>query len=171
LSRLSVWWWSLGIRVEFTARGCPGQNGAHEQHHRVLKAETARPPARTLPGQQRRLDRWRRDYNHLRPHEALGQKVPGSRYHSQPRTGTPARPPRYGRAAAVRSVHPNGEIAWEGHKRFVGDAFAGQHVGLYRLEEGVWSVRFLHLEIGHLHRTDSGGMRPASVSPPLTPKV
>ena len=172
LSRLSVWWWSLGIRVEFTAKGCPGQNGAHEQHHRVLKAETARPPARTLPGQQRRLDRWRRDYNHLRPHEALGQKVPGARYHSKPGPGTTARPPaRYGRAAAVRSVHTNGEIAWEGHKRFVGDAFAGQHVGLYRLEEGVWSVRFLHLEIGRLHRTDPGGMRPVSASPPLTPKV
>jgi transposase InsO family protein len=165
LSRLSVWWWTLGIRVDFTDRGCPGQNGAHEQHHRELKAETAQPPARTLPAQQKRLDRWRRDYNQRRPHETLGQKMPVAHYHFKPapRKLIPI-PPRYTKAVAQRRVHPNGEIAWEGNRRFVGDAFAGHHVGLYLLEEGVWSVRFLHMEIGHLHRTDPGGMRPASVS-------
>lgn len=172
LSRLSVWWWSLGIGVEFTAKGCPGQNAAHEQHHRVLKADTARPAARTMSAQQQRFDRWRRDYNHRRPHEALGQKVPAGRY--RPGRGPEVRPrpgSGHARASAVRRVHPNGEIMWEGRRRFVGDAVAGHPVGLYRLEEGVWSVRFLHLELGHLHRTDPGAMRPARAQPPATPKL
>ena len=41
LSTLSVWWLRLGIKVEFTRRAKPQDNGAHEQMHRVLKAETA----------------------------------------------------------------------------------------------------------------------------------
>ena len=172
LSRLSVWWWSLGIRVEFTAKGCPAQNGAHEQHHRILKADTARPAARTMSAQQQRFDRWRRDYNHRRPHEALGQKVPARCY--RPGRGTRVRSPRgtgHGRASAQRRVHPNGEIMWEGRRRFVGDALAGQVVGLYRLAEGVWSVRFLHLEMGHLRRNDPGAMRPARAQSSPTPNL
>jgi transposase InsO family protein len=170
LSGLSVWWWRLGIRVEFTGKGRPDQNAAHEQHHRVLKAETALPPAARPQGQQRRFDRWRSDYNHRRPHEALGQRAPARKY--RPRPGSPvclAAEPSYRAAEAVRRVHPNGEIVWEGRRRFVGDALAGQPVGLYRLSQGVWSVRFLHLELGHLHRTDAGAMRPARVRQP--PKV
>ena len=56
LTRLSAWWTALGIRVEFIAPGHPEQNGAHEQMHRVLKAETTQPPSGHLRAQQRRLD-------------------------------------------------------------------------------------------------------------------
>jgi transposase InsO family protein len=90
LSRLSVWWWSLGIRVEFTAKGHPEQNAAHEQHHRVIKADTLRPPAPTPPAQQQRFQRWRHYYNHQRSHEALKQKTPASRYHPRRKEFTPA---------------------------------------------------------------------------------
>jgi hypothetical protein len=162
LASLAVWWWRLGIRVEFTAKGHPEQNAAHEQHHRILKADTARPPAPTAVAQQQRFQRWRHYYNQRRPHEALGQRPPASCYHPRPQTKAVTTPlPRYGRTATVRRVHPNGEIVWEGRRRFIGDALAGQPVGLYRLAEGVWSVRFLHLELGHLHRADPGAMRPA----------
>lgn len=162
LSTLSVWWWRLGIRVEFTAKGHPEQNAAHEQHHRILKADTARPPAANPKAQQQRFQRWRKDYNHRRPHEALGQQTPARRYQPYPQAKVDLRADwRHGRAVAVRRVHPNGEIAWEGRRRFIGDALAGQIVGLYSLAEGIWSVRFQHLELGHLHRTDPGAMRPA----------
>jgi putative transposase len=162
LSRLSVWWWRLGIRVEFTAKGHPEQNAAHEQHHRVLKADTLRPPAPTPTAQQQRFQRWRYYYNYQRPHEALKQKTPASRYRPRRKGLTPVPVlPRYDRAVAVRRVHPNGEIVWEGRRRFIGDALAGQHVGLVELAKGIWSVRFLDLELGHLHRADPGAMRPA----------
>lgn len=163
LSALSVWWWRLGIGVEFTAKGHPEQNASHEQHHRILKADTARPPAANPKAQQQRFQRWRQDYNHRRPHEALGQQMPADRYQSHPRTKLALRPDwRHGRAVDRRRVHPNGEIVWQGRRRFIGDALAGQVVGLYHLAEGIWSVHFLHLELGHLHRTDPGAMRPAN---------
>lgn len=47
LTRLSAWWVRLGIRVEFGRPGCPQDHAAHEQWHRVLAAETARPPPPT----------------------------------------------------------------------------------------------------------------------------
>ena len=52
LSRLSVQWLKLGIRLERIEPGCPQQNGRHERMHRTLKAETAKPPAATLAAQQ-----------------------------------------------------------------------------------------------------------------------
>jgi transposase InsO family protein len=46
LTRLSAWWFRLEIAVEFTTPGRRCENGAHEQFHRVYKAEVARSPAR-----------------------------------------------------------------------------------------------------------------------------
>jgi putative transposase len=167
LSGLSVWWWRQGIRVEFTAKGHPEHNAAHEQHHRILKADTARPPARTFSAQQKRFDRWRYYYNHLRPHEALNQQVPASLYRPRPHQGTlELATVRYKGAFATRRAHPNGEIVWEGRRRFISDAVAGETLGLYPREPGVWSVRFLQLELGHLHRSDPGAMRPAAYIKP-----
>jgi transposase InsO family protein len=80
LSVLSAWWWRVGVAVEFTRPGHPEDNGAHEQMHRELKRETARPPAQTLQTQQRRSQRWIRYYNHERPHQALGGDVPADHY-------------------------------------------------------------------------------------------
>ena len=45
LTRLSVGWVKLGIRLERIDPGCPQQNGRHERMHRTLKADTTRPPA------------------------------------------------------------------------------------------------------------------------------
>jgi transposase InsO family protein len=90
LTRLSAWWIKLGIEVEFMTPGRPGENGAHEQFHRVYKAEVARHPARTLAAQQRRSTAWLRGYNHGRPHEALGMRTPSERYRTN-RRRMPAR--------------------------------------------------------------------------------
>jgi hypothetical protein len=48
--------------------------------HKTLKAETARPPAGNLCAQQVRFNRFRREFNEERPHEALEQETPGSVY-------------------------------------------------------------------------------------------
>jgi len=80
LSKLSVWWMKLGIRHERIEPGHPEQNGRHERMHRTLKQETLRPVARTARLQQGRFDRFRHEFNHDRPHEALGNDTPWSRY-------------------------------------------------------------------------------------------
>jgi putative transposase len=46
LTRLSVWWLRLGIRVEFTRRARPGDNAGHEQMHGLYAREVAPTPLR-----------------------------------------------------------------------------------------------------------------------------
>jgi hypothetical protein len=160
LSRLSAWWTTLGIRVEFIAPGHPEQNGGHEQMHRVMKAETTRPPSRNPRAQQRRTDRWVKEYDTVRPHEALEQRPPAEVYRPQLQ---PWRSPvlRYPKQWAVRRVRSNGQIRWQGQKRFVGEAFVGYPVGLKPMGGQKWRVHFGSLLIGELWQTDTGGMRPA----------
>lgn len=159
LSRLSAWWTALGIRVEFIAPGHPEQNGGHEQMHRVMKGETTRPPSCHRRAQQRRTDRWVGLYNQVRPHEALGQQTPAEHYHPRAQRG---RKPhlKYPRGWAVRRVRSNGEIKWQGRKRFIGEAFVGYPVGLKpgRLKRRIY---FGGLLIGELWERDAGAMRPA----------
>jgi transposase InsO family protein len=49
LSKLSVWWLRLGLRLERIKPGQPHQNGRHERMHLTLKTETTRPPRRKQP--------------------------------------------------------------------------------------------------------------------------
>ena len=80
LSRLSVWWIEQGIEVEFTRPGKPQDNGSHERMHKDLKAEATKPPSANLRAQQKRFKRWRDQYNHERPHEALDMRRPAELY-------------------------------------------------------------------------------------------
>jgi putative transposase len=161
LSRLSAWWTALGIRVEFTRPGHPEDNGAHEQMHRVFKAETTRSVAATRQGQQHRTTCWVNYYNQVRPHQALGQEVPECWYGKSPR-GMPRHRPvwHYSTAWEQRQVRSNGQIKWRGRKRFVGEAFIRCRIGLKPIKRGVQAVYFRHLLIGHLHDNDPGAMRP-----------
>lgn len=162
LSRLSAWWLRLGIRVEFIGRAQPQDNGAHEQMHRVYKAEVASPAAANPRAQQWRTTRWVKYYNHHRPHEALGQWVPGRLYRqSRRRYRRRLGKINYPRGWLTRRVTPKGYIHWRGRTRVVGRAFGGQVVGLKWVTAGVHEVYFLRLLVGQLHDTDPGGMRPA----------
>ena len=93
LSRLAVWWLRLGVWPERITPGRPQQNGAHEQFHRVLKRETACPPAASRRAQQRRFRTFVTEYNDERPHEALNQTPPATRYTPSSRP-LPRRVPR-----------------------------------------------------------------------------
>ena len=153
LTRLSVHWVKLGIRLEHIDPGSPQQNGRHERMHATLKAETSRPAAATLAEQQARFDRFRNDFNDHRPHEALDQVPPTSRYRSSPRP-YPSRieEPWYDAEHALRRVRPNGEIKWGGELIFLSEALAGEPVGIAETEPGDWLVRFADIELGIIDR-------------------
>jgi transposase InsO family protein len=114
LSRLAVWWIKLGIVPERIQAGHPEQNGRHERLHRTLKQETAQPPATNRRSQQRALDRFRQEYNELRPHEALQMRTPAAVYAPSARK-FPARvpEPEYPASMLVRSVRPHGHFRWK----------------------------------------------------------
>lgn len=163
LSRLSAWWTALGIGVEFTDPGHPEQNGAHEQFHRLLKAETTQPTSSTRRAQQRRIDRWLRTYNQERPHEALGQKAPSKFYRRSPRVYRGSLPERsYPMGWRTRRVRSNGQIRWQGRLRFIGEAFVGYRVGLKPRKGGEQGVYFGALGLGRLRASDAGGLRPSA---------
>jgi len=149
LSRLSVWWIKLGIVPERIEPGQPQQNGRHERMHGTLKAETARPPKATRRSQQRRFDRFRREYNHERPHEALGMRCPGEVYSRSPKP-YPERlgPVDYPSGLPVRRVQKHGEFYWHGHGVFLGEALANECVGFEPLDGRYWTLYFSALALG-----------------------
>jgi len=168
LTRLSAWWTALGIRVEFTMPRHPEQNGAHEQMHRVLKAETTQPASSNLRAQQRRTGRWVMVYNQMRPHQGLGQRVPAEVYCPKP-TQIRSAEVSYPRGLAIRRVRRKGQIKWQGRERFVGEGFIGYPVGLKLKSREKCEVYFAGLLIGELWESDAGGIRPATYARPVRP--
>ncbi len=157
LSQLSVWWIRLGIVPELIEPGKPQQNGRHERMHRTLKAETTRPPEADLAAQQQRFERFRHEFNVVRPHEALGQATPASRYTPSPRKLSALKksldyPGHY----EQRLVSANGGIRWRNDWVNVTRLLAGNFVGLEELDDGLWEVYYGPVRLGRL---DEGIMR------------
>jgi putative transposase len=156
LSRLSVWWMKLGIKLERTEPASPQQNGRHERMHRTLKAETTRPAGISMLQQQERFDRFQEIYNHKRPHEALDQRPPADFYRpSEVRYPEQIPEPQYPLHDIVLRVRPAGHIYMPGSGRasgsvFLSGALAGEHVGLRELEDSLWLVSYLFLDLGVL---------------------
>ena len=152
LSSLSAWWVRLGILPELIEPGKPQQNGRHERMHKTLKAEATKPPAGNLAAQQRKFNRFREEFNHVRPHEALDQQVPASVYRSSPRE-MPAKLPalEYPDRFEVRYVSNNGGIRWNSSWVNVSIVCAGEYVGLEEIDDGIWEVYFGALKLGRLH--------------------
>lgn len=131
LSKLSVWWMKLGIKVERIAPAHPEQNGRHERMHLTLKQHTCVPVARDLKTQQRMLEQFRTYYNSDRPHQALGQVTPANVYRRSPRPYPVqlkelAYPSHYAR----RRVLSNGTIKWHGRSIYLSQSLSGEVIGL-----------------------------------------
>jgi transposase InsO family protein len=161
LSKLSVWWLRLGIRLERITPGKPQENGRQERFHRTLKAETAMPPKASLRAQQRAFDLFRHEYNESRPHEALGQKPPATFYELSPR-----RYPRPLHRFAVDSwdqrvrVDKHGYIPLDEQRLFLSTALAHEDVVLRRVDidsaDATWDVVFGPLSVGALSERSNG---------------
>ena len=162
LSRLSVWWRRLGIRVEFGRPAHPEDNAGHEQMHAVYQNEVATHPAADRRAQQSRSDRWRTEYNMIRPHEALQGRTPAQLYRPSPRPWPQKLPDWfYPQAWMQRRVSPDGRLFWHGRQRFIGRAFGQEIIALRPLQTGVWEVFLGRDLLGTLHQRDrSRSLRP-----------
>ena len=135
LSRLGVWLLRLGIQPVFIQPGHPEQNGRHERFHETLKAETATPPRATIRSQQAAFTRFRSTYNEERPHEALDMRPPADLYAESERPMRSTLPEHeYPDDFEVRRVRRDGSIKWRRGYVFVGEAMAGELVGVEDLE-------------------------------------
>ena len=171
-SRLSVWWISQGISVEFTRPGCPQDNGSHERMHKDLKTEATKPPSANMKAQKRRFQRWVDEFNHQRPHEALGMMTPSDSYHSSRRRLNQCDIIRYPKGYDVVRVGDSGHIYYEGRNWRVGEAFIGQPIGLLRTDKGRVEAYYANVRLGHLaYGSDGGRFRPAAYIAPLRSKT
>jgi transposase InsO family protein len=143
LSRLSMWWMRLGIRHERIEPGCPEQNGRHERMHQTLKAETAQPPAANLRRQQDAFERFEREYNAQRPHEALHYATPAEFYVGSDRL-YPARVPEmvYPSGMQLRRISQQGSLKWRGERTFLSEILARETVGLMEMDDELYEVYY-----------------------------
>lgn len=159
LTRLSVWWIRLGIKLERIEPGCPEQNGRHERMHRTLKLEAAQPPAFNFLQQQEKFYHFMHDYNFERPHQALQMKCPGELYQksSVPYTGLPdITYPGHDRTLLVTHC---GRICMNNLKIHISCALANQPVGIRQVEDRIWEVSFKEYDLGYFDES-SGKFAP-----------
>ncbi len=144
-----MWWIKLGIYPELIEPGEPQQNGKHERMHKTLKSEATIPPEKNLRAQQRRFNTFQKEYNDIRPHEALDMKTPAEVYASSKRE-MPRKlehwdyPPHF----KVRYVSRNGGIRWR-HKRVpVTQTLKEEYIGFEEIDDGIYNVYYCDYLIG-----------------------
>ncbi|HTQ42511.1 MAG TPA: IS481 family transposase [Polyangiaceae bacterium] len=147
LSTLSAWWISLGIRLVRSRPGCPQDNGAHERMHADMSVELEASPEDSLPTQQRACNRWRQQFNHVRPHAALKNKTPADVYKPSPKKPK-QRVALYPTGWLVRRVHRGGDIRTASGQYFLSQALAGHRVGLEPVDGLRWRAWFHQVDLG-----------------------
>jgi transposase InsO family protein len=148
LSRLSAWWVSLGIRVSFSRPGHPQDNGSHERMHADVAAELEAYPATSQQSQQRAADRWRREFNEVRPHEALQMQTPSALYARSARRYLGIRAPVYPTTYVVRRVTQPGCVKYAGKSVYISESVSGFDVAVRTTKLGRLRVRFYDLDLG-----------------------
>jgi len=138
-TRLSVWLMQQGIRLYFSGYRHPQTQGKVERLHGSLQQALRKRKRPAHPEQWKGwLDEFRQQYNHVRPHEALGMRRPAEVWQRSPLRFDP-RPKRweYAAGAWVRRVGTNGGL-WISNKRWeVSRALAGEHVELERVRQRI----------------------------------
>ncbi len=150
LTRLSVWWVSLGIKLDRIEPGSPYQNGGHERMHLDMKNELQGQIYGDLRLHRKVFEEWRKEFNNERPHEALDMKTPASVYKKSKR--------KYDREVVEidyplnykkRFVNSRGYISFKGTRYFVGNPFGGYNIGVKPTKTGQLDVWFGDSFLGH----------------------
>lgn len=169
LSKLSVWWIKLGILPERIEPGHPEQNGRHERMHRTLKSDTASPPASSWEAQRTALERWRQEFNTIRPHEALDMRTPAACYQPSPRPyPTELADPEYPEHFEVRRAHANGAVSFLSTDVLVGSVLRRECIGLEPIDDGLWHLWFGPVFLGRLRQLAKNKAQFVKETPPMT---
>ena len=151
-TKLTVWWISLGIKIDRSAPGHPEHNGSHERMHKDIKKELQNKVIGDLKRHQKMFDKWKKEFNEVRPHEALGMKTPKECYvKSERKYWGPEVEVDYHGKMKSRMVNDRGFFNWKTKRIFVGNPFSGYYVGV-KEREGKWiEVWFNYLKLGEIN--------------------
>jgi transposase InsO family protein len=144
----------LRVRFDHSRAYHPQTCGKVERFHQTQKKWlAAQPPAQTLPDLQRQLDRFRRYYNNVRPHRALGRRTPAEAYTARPKavpTG-PVIDPHY--RVRTDKIDAGGTVTLRHASRMHHIGLGRQHAGarVYILVADL-HIRVIAIETGELLR-------------------
>jgi transposase InsO family protein len=127
--------WLLGITTTHGRPHHPQTQGKVERFHRTLTELVDEVGG--LEAACPLLEPWRQAYNWVRPHEALGQQVPGSVYVSSAQS-RPARLPKHEAqtGAVMRKVDCAGRISYRNQTYLASKGLAGDWVQIREEEAG-----------------------------------
>jgi hypothetical protein len=125
----------------------------NERMYRDLKAACAKPSAFDLKAQQRSLNRFVKEYNHIRPHEALGMKTPAD-CHDFSNRPYPEKIPKYDYPATMKvmKVCQNGSMRWKSYYWvYLTAGLKGKYVGAEDQGNGIWRVFYRDVFLGYFN--------------------
>jgi transposase InsO family protein len=168
MDRGSIWWgtkngygltWlsvrliEQGIELRYGRPHHPQTQGKVERLHRTLdEAMRYRGKPQRLAEWDAALEKFRRVYNELRPHEALRMQRPAERYRVSTRRYQ-RRPPRweYPAGSTVCSLNDHGCLYWDKRNWFVCEALAGRRVQVEQVGK-LLAVSYRHMYVREIDR-------------------
>jgi transposase InsO family protein len=134
-TQLSLWLMRQGIRLCFSGIRHPQTQGKVERHHGSMERALTHRGVPTEDHQQW-LDDYRREYNYIRPHEALGMQTPASHWQPSPRQYTPNPPAwEYPEGAWTLKIDSHGTIDIKEQSYRISKALVGERVRIVEAEE------------------------------------
>ncbi len=134
-TQLSLWLMRQGIRLYFSGIRHPQTQGKVERHHGSMERALNH---RGVPsdGHQQWLDNYRREYNYIRPHEALDMQTPASRWQPSPRRYNPNPPAwEYPEDAWTLKIDSHGTIDIKEQSYRISKSLIGERVRIVEAEE------------------------------------
>ena len=151
LTCLSAWWITLGITPDRTDKGTPGQNGSLERMHADIAREIQGQIKGGRKANQIVLDEWVKEYNSVRPNEAIGMKTPDEVYVKSKRKYIGDYDEiEYPIGYETRKVFSSGEILVKSVRVTIGYSLRGLNVGLKPNKNNSYDVYLADFLLGNL---------------------
>ena len=148
--------WANSLTLNSALAAHPEQNGRHERMHRDLKAACAMPSAFDLKAQQRKLNSFVREYNQVRPHEALDMETP-AKIHKYSNRSFPERISKYDYPShmKVMRVCNNASVRWKSYYWvYMSRGLIGRYIGAEDRGNGIWRVYYRNVFLGYFNEKD-----------------
>lgn len=148
LTWVAVWLLKQGVKLRYSGVGHPQTQGKVERFHQTLKRRTKH---RGLPTTMGEWVRWakefRHEYNHERPHEALGNKTPAEVYQPVNLHAYQEQPGEWEYSGGdVKRLNTQGMLYYRQATYFVSEALAAERVRVDELE-GRLLVTYRHMTV------------------------
>ena len=148
LTWVSVWLLKQGVILRYSGVGHPQTQGKVERFHQTLKRRTRHRGAPTTLGE---WERWavefRHEYNHERPHEALGMKTPAEVYQAVNLRAYQEQPRAWEyTGGTIKRLNTQGMLYYRQRTYFVSEALATEQVRIDELD-GKLLVTFRHMTV------------------------